>query len=326
MNQDALRVHYATLCEIVCSRYNGLSPKIIEQRLDEIDDAESSIDFNTNFEKSKKNKTSEEKRMDYIHAEVSRALKILTKQPVLDEWESEDFNIDELDDEKFDFNDDLEKEDYCNYPHTLVIGIKNKKSNLRNSSYRLNRNISFSSQYSKDEFKIACKFLYTLYATETRHLINSDMVTFITKEKDISSKQNNKTLTLLIDTFVQLELHELYTNNMYSLDILLGLISIKANLNMIIKNKNSVIELKNIVINELVFAKDNFQIVCNEAILTINDIKDIQLIESSNENSISTNISQMQSVLLEYSENVQKYFEKKINDFLTTHKIFFQPY
>ena len=113
---------------------------------------------------------------------------------------------------------------------------------------------------------------------------------------------------------------------MYSLDILLGLISMKANLNMIIKNKNSVIELKNIVINELVFAKDNFQIVCNEAILTISDIKDIQLIESSNENSISTNILQMQSVLLEYSENVQKYFEKKINDFSTTHKIFFQPY
>lgn len=324
MNQDALRVHYATLYEIVCSRYNGLSPTIIEQRLDEIDDAESSIDFNTNPQKSKKNKTSKEKRMDYIHAEVYRALKILTKQPVLDECEFEDFDIDELDDE--DFNDDLEKEDYCNYPHTLVIGIKNKKSNLRNSGYRLNRNISFSSQYSKDEFKIACKFLYTLYATETKHLINSDMVTFITKEKNISSKQNNKTLTLLIDTFVQLELHELYTNNMYSLDILLGLISMKANLNMILKTKNSVIELKNIVINELVFGKDNFQIVCNESILTINDIKDIQLIESSNENSISTNISLVQNILLEYSENIQEYFKQKIDDFSTAQNIFFQPY
>ena len=98
---------------------------------------------------------------------------------------------------------------------------------------------------------------------------------------------------------------------------------INAEINMTIQNKNSIFELKNVKINELIFDKNKFQIVCNEAILTIDDIKDIQLIESSSKNNIITNIEQIQGILLEYSENVQEYFNTKIKDLKTLNELFF---
>lgn len=162
-----------------------------------------------------------------------------------------------------------------------------------------------------------------LYTSGSKHIINGDMVTYITAYRSNLKKQNNKYLTLLTNTFVQLELHDMIVKNEYSLDILLGLISINAEINITIQNKNSIFELKNVKINELIFDKNKFQIVCNEAILTIDDMKDIQLIESSSKNNIVTNIEQMQGILLEYSENVQEYFNTKIKDLNTLNELFF---
>lgn len=324
MNEDVLRVQHGTLYEIICSRYKELSPRTIEKRLEEIEDAEFRIEFITKSGKNKAGKSDEQKRISYIHAEVSRALKLLSKQPILDEYEAMEFDIDELENKKL---SKLEKEDYSKYPHTLVIGIKailkDEKIGVKNSGYRLNRNIKFSQKFQNEDLLIATKYLYMLYTSGSKHIINSDMVTYITAYRNNPKKQNNKYLTLLTNTFVQLELHDIIVKNEYSLDILLGLISINAEINMTIQNKNSIFELKNVKINELIFDKNKFQIVCNEAILTIDDIKDIQLIESSSKNNIITNIEQIQGILLEYSENVQEYFNTKIKDLKTLNELFF---
>ena len=184
MNQDRLRVHYETLYQIVRSRYNGLSRSTIEKVLLLIEDADFRIEFETNPEKNKNSKTDDIKKKDYLHTEVGRALTVLSKQPKLDDDEVQDFDIDNFDEE--DFPDKLEKKDYCNYPHTLVIAIKetlrNGKTRSNNSAYRLNRNIKFPTPYNGD-LRIASRFLYTLYNTENKHVVNSNMVAYIKSNK-----------------------------------------------------------------------------------------------------------------------------------------------
>jgi riboflavin synthase alpha subunit len=122
-------------------------------------------------------------------------------------------------------------------------------------------------------------------------------------------------------------MHEIYLpNKQYTLDILLTLISLGANINIDIKNEKSTFSLRNIVMNELIFDIDKFQIVCDGMSLTINDMKDIKLIESASENSISDNISQLQNSLVNYPNEIQDYFKKKIENFKTVNQIFSQEY
>lgn len=319
MKQERLNIHYETLYEIIDNRYKGLTPDSIKNKL-----INSDVDFEIETPKSNSSKTLEEKKTEYIRSEVGRALNVLTKNAK---------SIQELEDydDTFYFSDDVDdkqREDYKFYPNSLIIGeakiLNNNKVSSRNGTYRLNHNIKFSIT-DREDLRISAKYLYMLFTVEKEHDVNDSMVLYVTQAKKIITDE--KDFTKLIDTFVQLNMHEIYMpNKQYTLDILLTLISLGTNINIDIKNEKSTFSLRNIVMNELIFDIDKFQIVCDGMSLTINDMKDIKLIESASENSISDNISQLQNSLVNYPNEIQDYFKKKIENFKTVNQIFSQEY
>lgn len=321
MKQDRLNIHYETLYKIIECRYKGLSPESIKKVL-----INSDIDFDIDTPKKDTTKTLNEKKLDYINSEVGRALKVLTKNAKSNN-ELEDY------DDKFYFDDesdvdDKQREDYKYYPHSILIGeakvLNNNKVSKRNGSYRLNKNIKFSITDSL-ELRISSKFLYMLFTTEKENDVNDEMVSYLTQRKEIESE--NQEFSTLIDTFIQLSMHEIYMpNKQYTLDILLILISLGATINMNIQNHKSTYTLNNIVIDELNFEQDKFDIVCDGIKFTISDLADIKLIESACSSSISDNIFKLQKILPNYSKEFQKSFIELIENFESVHQIFMQNY
>jgi len=129
----------------------------------------------------------------------------------------------------------------------------------------------------------------------------------------------------LIDTFIQINTQEIYMpNKNYTLDFLLTLITLGANINMNIQSEKSIFSLNNIVINELLFCKDKFDIVCDGIKISINDIQDIKLIESATTKNINDNISDLQHILSEYPDKIRQDFNNLIENYKAVSQIFFQ--
>jgi len=318
MNQDRLDVHYETLYRIIEQRYNGVTPESIKSSC-----INSEIEFKIDESKKGSSKTIEEKREDYIYAEVGRALKVLTKKAKSAEEAEDNEKI-------YDFyNEDVDeeqREDYKYYPNSLVVGelkkLNNNKVSKRNATYRLNKNIKFSIT-DREELRMSSKFLYMLFKVEKEHNINDEMVSFLTQKKEIALE--NKGLARLVDTFVQINTQEVYMlKKLYTLDFLLIMIELKASINIEIQNNKSIFSLKNIVIDELLFCKDKFDIVCDGIKITINDIQDIKLIESATTKNIHENISDSEHILSKYPDKVQKSFNDLIENYKGICQIFFQ--
>jgi hypothetical protein len=318
MNQDRLNVHYETLYRIIEQRYNGITPESIKSSC-----INSEIEFKIDESKKGSSKTIEEKREDYIYAEVGRALQVLAKKAKsAEEIEDNEDTYDFYDEDV----DEKQREDYKYYPNSLVVGepkkLNNNKVSKRNATYRLNKNIKFSIT-DREELRISSKFLYMLFDVEKEHNINDEMVYFLTKKKETTPEF--KGFSRLIDTFIQINTQEVYMpNKHYTLDFLLTLITLGASININIQSKKSIFSLNNIVINELLFDKNKFDIVCDGINITINDIQDIKLIESATTKNIHDNISELQDILSEYPDKIQKGFNGLIENYKGICQIFFQ--
>lgn len=317
MKKDVLEIRYEALFRIVVNRYSGVTPISIKKYL--IDE----VDFN--FESNAKNDAEYlEKKTAYINKEVTEAIKLLSHKPKIDK-EIESFPL--VEDEV----SEQEIEDYENYPHTLLIGIpeilQNGQKGRKNSAYRLNSNIKFSIEDEYD-LLLATRHLYNLYRVDPETDINSPMITFLTKKRDtiyIDDDYENKNLTLLIDTFVQLNTHKVYMpKKQYDLQLLLILISLKADLNITVQNQKSTFNMNNVAIEELVFGMDYFNMVCDGMSIKIEDTNQIKLIESSCDNTLADNIVAVTQILDNYPPFVKEYFEKKIDHFKGVHEFFFQ--
>jgi hypothetical protein len=318
MKQDRLNIHYETLYILIKNRYTGIAPQYIKNEL-----IDTEYEFWIDTPKNNSSKTLEERIGDYIKSEVGRALNLLTKNAkTLDELEDYDdtFYFDENED-----IDDKQREDYKYFPHSLIIGEPKKLTNntlsKKNATYRLNKNIKFSIT-DTEELKICAKFLYMLFTVEKEHDINDSMVSYLTKRNI-----NDKEFKTLIDTFVQISLHDIYIKKKsYTLDILLALVEIGAEININIKNEKSTFILNNIIVTELIFSKKQFDIVCDGIRFSINNMDDITLIESACNKTIKENILETQKLLPNYSEEIKKLFSALIEDFETIHQVFFQEY
>ena len=320
MNEDRLNVHYETLYRIIEQRYNGVTPESIKSFC-----INSEIEFKIDESKNGSSKTIEEKREDYIYAEVGRALKVLTKKAKTAEEIEDNEDTYYFDDEDV---DEKQREDYKYYPNSLVVGepekLNNNKVSKRNATYRLNKNIKFSIT-DREELRISSKFLYMLFKVEKEHNINDEMVAYLTQKKEIAPDDEGKELTRVVDTFVQINTQEVYMlKKLYTLDFLLIMIELKASINIQIQNNKSTFSLKNIVIDELLFCKDKFDIVCDGIKITINDIQNIKLIESATTKNIHENILDLQHILSEYPDKVQKDFNDLIEYYKGICQIFFQ--
>jgi len=315
MNKDRRDVHYETLFRIVIQRYNGLSPNKIKQDLmDEID-----FEFQKDIVDKK---VYLEKKTNYIFAEVTRALKVLSNRLKVEDNKS---GFDPYEDEAT----EQQIEDYEEYPHTLVIGIpeilNNGKKGRKNSAYRLNTNIEFSIDNEYD-LRLATKHLYNLFTVSNEQDVNDPMVAFLTqRNNDIDDDLLFKDLTLLVDTFVQLNTHKIYKPKIeYHLSFLLQLISLKADLNITILNSKSTFTMNNIAINELIFDTDKFNMVCDGMSVIINDMSDIKSIESACDTSLKENILSVRKIVDNYPSFVKEYFEGKIDNLESVHEMFFQ--
>ncbi len=320
MNEDRLNVHYETLYRIIEQRYNGVTPESIKSLC-----INSEIEFKIDESKNGSSKTIEEKREDYIYAEVGRALKVLTKKAKTAEEIEDNEDTYYFDDEDV---DEKQREDYKYYPNSLVVGepekLNNNKVSKRNATYRLNKNIKFSIT-DREELRISSKFLYMLFKVEKEHNINDEMVAYLTQKKEIAPDDEGKKLTRVVDTFVQINTQEVFMlKKLYTLDFLLIMIELKANINIQIQNNKSIFSLNNIVIDELLFCKDKFDIVCDGIKITINDIQNIKLIESATTKNIHENILDLQHILSEYPDKVQKDFNDLIEYYKGICQIFFQ--
>ncbi len=322
MKQDRLNIHYETLYILIKNRYIGITSKCIKNEL-----IDREYEFCIDTPKNSSSKTLEEKIEDYIKSEVGRALNVLTKNAkTLDELEDYDdtFYFDE--DENI---DDKQRKDYKYFPHSLIIREPKKLTSSstlskKNAFYRLNKNVKFSIT-DQEELKISAKFLYMLFIVEKEHDVNDEMVRYLTK-KNISSNNGNEFRTL-IDTFVQISLHDIYMKKKnYTLNILLALVEIGAEININVKNEKSTFTLKNIVITELIFNKNQFDILCDSIKFSINRMDDITLIESASHKTIKENILDTKKLLPNYSKDIQKLFNTLIEDFETIQQIFFQDY
>ena len=190
MNQDRLNVHYETLYRIIEHRYNGVTPESIKSSC-----INSEIEFNIDKSKKDLSKTIEQKREDYINAEVGRALKALTKRAKSSEEIAEnEYTLDLCDGEA----DEQQIEDYEYYPNSLVIGeakkINYNKVSKRNATYRLNKNIKFSIT-DKEELRMYSKFLYMLFEVEKEHNVNDEMVSYLTQKRDMAFESKGLTST-----------------------------------------------------------------------------------------------------------------------------------
>lgn len=314
MKQDRRNIHYATLYEIIVNRYEGLTPDSIKREL-----IDSNVDFEIEKPLQNTNKTLMTKKEEYINAEVSRALKQLTKSK-LPEMEVEVCLDEELTEQQ--------QVDYEYYPHTIVIGepkvTNSGKPSKRNAYYRLNKNILFST-VDRHELEQASNFLYLQFTNNENALVDDDMVKYITSErKTIIEDDYND---FLVDIFVQITTHkDRVADKKYSLHLLLVLVSLQAKVNIQVKSKDSIYNLNNIVIDSLVFNKDKFDIKCNGIQFTLSSIEDIKLIESASINTIKENIKQTDKILDNYSEELQKYFKYFIDKFILPYDIFFQDY
>lgn len=302
MKKEVRELHYETLFRIVVQRYDGVTPISIKQYL--LD--ESDFKFKTD---AKDKAVILEKKTAYIHKEVNEALKKLSYKPVTEEDDPEGFPPE-------DDTNEQEVEDYESYPHTLVIGIpevlKDGRNGKKNASYRLNTNVKFSIDDEYD-LLLATRHLYNLYTAENGHDVNAPMVRFLTQRRDTIDDFEFKDFSLLIDTFVQMNTHEVYYPNEYSLELLLALISLKADLNITIQNSKSTFTMSKVSINELVFNTDGFSLVCDGMSVVIKDMNEIKLIESSCETSFKENSISVRKTLEHYPAFVQEYFEKKID-------------
>lgn len=317
MNKDRLDVHYETLLRIVIERYNGLSPNSIKQYLlDEID-----FKFKKDIDDEK---VYLEKKTAYVFAEVTRALKTLCNKLKVKDNKS-DFDPDEDESTK------QQIEDYEEYPHTLVIGIpeilSNGKKGRKNSAYRLNTNIEFSID-DDYELRMATKHLYNLFSVDKEQDVNDPMVAFLTQRRSVIEDDDLlfKELKLLTDTFVQINTHEIYNpNKQYTLDFLLKLISLKADLNISIQNSKSSFKTNNVSIKKFVFDTDKFNMVCDGMSVVISDMSEIKSIESASDTMLKENIVAVGKTLENYPPFVKEYFEKHIKIITDTTDIFFQP-
>lgn len=316
MNKDRLDVHYETLLRIVVERYDGLSPNSIKQYLlDEID-----FKFKKDVDDEK---VYLEKKTAYVFAEVTRALKTLSNKPKVDDNRS-DFEPDE------DEATEQQIEDYEEYPHTLVIGIpeilSNGKKGRKNSAYRLNTNIEFSID-DDYELRMATKHLYNLFSVDKEQDVNDPMVAFLTQRRSVIEDDDLlfKELKLLTDTFVQINTHEVYNpNKQYTLDFLLKLISLKADLNITIQNSKSSFKMNNVAIEKLIFDTDKFNMICDGISVIISDMSEIKSIESACDTPLKENIVVIGKIFENYPLFVKEYFEKKVDHLEGVHEFFFQ--
>lgn len=314
MKQDRLNIHYETLYEIVTHRYSGLTPDSIKQKL-----IHSNFDFEIENPLENTDKTLSTKKEDYINAEVSRALKQLTKSK-LPEIEVEDCDDEELNEQQ--------QVDYEYYPHTIIIGegkvTSSGELSKRNAYYRLNTNIQFS-MTDNLELKLASNYLYLQFTNSENALVDDDMVKFITAERKMAMEDDYK--DFLVDTFIQITTHkDRVTEKKYSLHLLLVLASLQAKINIQINSNSSIYNLNNIVIDSLVFDKDKFDIKCNGIQFSLSNVEDIELIESASTNTIRENIQETDKILPNYSKELQTYFKDFVNNFTGPYDIFFQDY
>ena len=307
MKQDRLNIQYQTLYKIVRQRYKGVTPESIKKEM-----IDSMFEFEFEVDVKKNDKSLETKKRDYIYSEVTRTLKILTKSKKSEEESEDYYPFDE------DSNDE-QYEDYKYYPHSLLIGVKElTKQGIerkRNVAYRLNKNIKFSiSDYN--ELKLATNFLYLQFTNNDEALVDDDMVKHITKTQ---VKQ------FIVDTFIQITTHkDIIKNHSYSLHLLLTLIELKANINIKIKNNTSAYTLNNVLINELTFNTNSFEIKSNGLQISLSDITEIEHIESSSPNSIRENLKNAEDELMQCSPEFQKKFKNFVEKFLIPYDIFFQ--
>lgn len=314
MKQDRFNIHYATLYEIIVNRYEGLTPDSIKREL-----VDSNVDFEIEKPLQNTNKTLMTKKEEYINAEVSRALKQLTKS------KRPEIEVEECDDEEL---TEQQQADYEYYPHTIVIGepkITNSgKPSKRNAYYRLNKNIQFSTT-DRHELEQASKFLYLQFTNNENALVDDDMVKYITAERKTIIEDDYK--DFLVDTFVQITTHkDKIKDKKYSLHLLLTLVSLQAKVNIQVNSNNSIYALNNIAIESLVFDKDKFDIKCNGIQFTLYSIEDITFIQSASINTIKANIQETDKILCNYSEALQKYFRYFVDNFTSPYDVFFQDY
>ena len=105
------------------------------------------------------------------------------------------------------------------------------------------------------------------------------------------------------------------------------LISLEADINIIIdRNKRSLLNLKNIKLQELVFGTDTMTIVSDDINVKINDINEITLIESSSNNTLQENINQTRDILSKHTSDFKDVMEQLINNFVDMQELFFQDY
>lgn len=313
MKKEVREIHYETLFRIVKQRYNGVTPISIKKYLLEEDTFKFETDAKSEAEYI-------EKKTFYINKEVSKVLKSLSNKPSIDLSEEDDYFFDEYE------ADEQQIEDYENYPHTLLIGIPeiliSGKNGKKNSAYRLNTNIKFSIE-DDYELLLATRHLYHLYNMNNKTNITSSMVTFLTQRYNDDHGWNE--LKLLTDTFVQLNTHEVYMpDKEYDLQLLLILISVKADLNITIQNQKSTFNMNNVAIEELVFGTDSFNMVCAGMSVKIEDTNQIKLIESSCDNTLANNIVAVTQILDNYPPFVKEYFEAKIDHLKGIHEYFMQ--
>ena len=321
MKQDRLDIRYETLFGIIEERYLGLTPSVIESKVFD-SDLEIKFEKDSNIDK-------EERIKKYIHAEVTRALKELSKKPrsedKIEEYEYfDDDDIFACADEDV---DELKEDDLKYYPHSLIIGIPKLNSNGKlssiNASYRLNKNIEFSID-NTDELKMASNFLYTLYSKQDETYVNSDMVKYITKDKSFL----NNELSLLSDLFTQITLDDFHTNNnLYTFKFLLSLIELNVKVNIKIKTDSYQFDLQNISLEKITFnTSDSFDIKCSGIQFNLSSMKDIVLIESANRNKISYNIDEVEKILPNLSNELQDITRKFIDNFKEPKDAFFIDY
>ncbi|HQS67380.1 MAG TPA: hypothetical protein PLM93_09385 [Sulfuricurvum sp.] len=313
MEHSRLTIHQETLYKIINTRYYGISPSDIKRSL-----INSGFEFDIENPKEDSKKSMEAKKEDYINSEVSRAIKILSKKA-----KSKDL-LEDYDDTLY-FDEGVsneQKEDYKYYSHSLIIGeakdINDGKKSKRNATYRLNKNIIFTSDNNVN-LRAASNLLYMQFAMNRLAQVDDSMVQFILAEKKTTADQHQ----LLVDTFLQISTHHTrMPQKIYSLELLLALASLRANVNLQIQTADSAYYLTNVAIDKLIFDTDTFDIKCGNIQFSISDLNDIKSIESSNTNTIRENIIKCKDLMSTHKNPLQDFF----NHFAETQEMFFQDY
>lgn len=282
MKKDRLNIHYETLLEIILVRHKGLKPILIKEHI-------LNKDLHFEFEakeNSKTNKNYETKKVDYINAEVTKALNLLSKKPLTED--------EVVEDDPFSCEDDeitLEEEDSMYYPHSLIIGEPEKAR--RKERYRLNRNIDFNTK-EYENLKIATKQLYSFFQIDEEASVTDDVV------RDIVKRKNNSEpiASLLTDTFTQISSENIKNRGQsYTIQYLLSLSIIKSPINISIEVNKSQMNLSNVIIEKLIFDIDSFEIKFDGIQLKVLSTDNIKSIESSNPNSVFDNIDKVKDYL-----------------------------